>query len=61
MTIEELARLVKSMRDTQKAYFRERTPTKLRESKDAEWRIDATVKEILDPPQPGLFDGEGQG
>ncbi len=55
MTTEELARLAKQVRDAQKRYFRTRTPSDLRESKDHERRLDAAITAVLDPPTPDLF------
>lgn len=58
MTVVELARLALETREAQRRYFRERTPEALERSKALEKRLDAAVKEILDPPPPGLFDRE---
>ncbi len=51
MTIEELAREVKAMRQKQQEYFRTRDTTTLKECKDRERRVDAAVKEVLQPDQ----------
>lgn len=56
MTAHELALLAKMMRDAQKRYFRDRKPSDLNESKDAERRLDMAIAEILDPPTTGLFE-----
>ena len=57
MTLDELARLVRQMRDAQRAYFRERSPQALSVSKELERRIDRAVANILDT-QPRLFEQE---
>ena len=46
MTIEELAKIVKEMRDAQKLYFR--THAGLEYCKRLERRVDETVQEIHD-------------
>jgi hypothetical protein len=58
MTLQQLARLAREMREAQRIYFRSRTPEALERSKSLERRLDVAVKEILDPPPPGLFDRE---
>ncbi len=60
MTLEELAKLGRSMRDAQRKYFRDRSPQNLNVSKDWERRLDAAVAEVLDDNGPGLFDEEQQ-
>lgn len=56
MTREELARLVASMRAKQSEYFRDRNPSLLNVCRDLERRVDRAIDEILNPPQPGLFE-----
>lgn len=59
MDITTLARMVKNVRDLQRAYFKGRSSTVLQESKAAERKLDEAVDAILNPkaaPQPGLFD-----
>lgn len=56
MDLESFARLVRDMRQKQKAYFAGRSQTVLQESKDLERRVDTAVKVVLEPPVPGLFD-----
>lgn len=58
MTTNDLAYLVKRMRDAQKNYFRTRAPEVLGESKKLEREVDAAVKGVLEPPAPTLFDDE---
>ena len=58
MDAKELARQVLHVLDMQKCYFRERSQTLLNECRDLERRLRATCKEILNPPQPGLFERE---
>lgn len=55
MTLQELAKLAKSMRDAQKKYFRDRSPQNLNVSKDWERRLDTAVAEVLDEKGPSLF------
>lgn len=56
MTIKDFALLVKNMRRLQKAYFASRKQSLLQESKDAERRVDAAIKEIEeDAKGPDLF------
>jgi hypothetical protein len=59
VTVEELARLVKRMREAQARYFRTRDTAALAESKDLERRIDEAVRGVLSPEPPGLFGKEG--
>lgn len=54
MTLDELAKLVKEMREKQREYFRTRNASILRESKDLERRVDRAVEEISDK-QERLF------
>lgn len=54
MTLEELAKLVRAMRQAQTRYFLGRDPADLRASKDAEYRVDQAVADVLAPP--GLFE-----
>ncbi len=56
MTIEELARIVRSMRNAQSVYFRHKGAQDLNNARDWERRVDLAVKEILSPPAPRLFD-----
>jgi len=58
MTLTELARLVKTMRDVQDRYFRTRQPSLLHVARDMERRVDAAVKNVLHPPTPDLFEEE---
>lgn len=55
MTVIELARLAKDVRDKQKAYFKARDNTKLQASKRAERELDNALADILDPQ---LFGGD---
>lgn len=52
MSILGLARLVKEMREAQRAYFKSPQRETLVRSKGLEARVDAAVKEVL---EPGLF------
>ena len=47
----ELATLVKQMRESQKAYFRERSPQWLSTAKELERRVDKMLADILDDQQ----------
>ena len=51
MTLEDLAKLVKRMRDFQRSYFSYRDPQDLRSSKEHEKLVDQALKNILDPPK----------
>lgn len=63
MTITEIAELVKTMREAQKAYFKtdyqsayKEKQEWLKKSKALEKQVDEAVKELLDPSQQkGLF------
>ncbi len=57
MKLDELALLVRQMRDAQRTYFRERSPQALSTSKELERRIDRVVADVLDK-QPKLFSQE---
>lgn len=46
--LDELATLVRQMRDAQKTYFRERSPQALNYSKELERRVDKAVSDVLD-------------
>lgn len=48
MKVEQLAELVRQMRDAQRNYFSERSPQWLSTAKELERRVDAAVKEVLD-------------
>lgn len=54
MNTDEFIDLVRRMRARQKAYFKTRDATVLRESKDLEARTDQAIEEMTRPP--GLFD-----
>lgn len=54
MTLTELAKLAKGMREAQRRYFRDRSPQNLNYSKDWERKLDAAIEEVLH--QPGLYD-----
>jgi hypothetical protein len=56
MTTIELARVLKDMRDTQKAYFRERTGDLLDASRRKEREVDKLIKEIIED-RPGMLAG----
>lgn len=58
MTIEEFARDVAAMRRYQKKYFASRHSADLNIARDWERRVDADLKQILEPPALGLFDQE---
>lgn len=47
VTIENLAELVRLMRDTQKAYFKTRDTNALNESKALERQVDAAIARVL--------------
>lgn len=59
MTTIELARMVRSMRVQQKAYFRTRSEADLQRSKELEKELDAVVQSILDD-RPSLLPGMDQ-
>lgn len=61
MTVEELARLVQSMRDAQRQYFRKRQSDALAESIRLEQELDAAVRAILQPSLPIPHDGDHTG
>ncbi len=52
MTLEELAKLVQTMRSHQRNYFRTKSGAALDAAKAAEQALDTAVREIL---EPGLF------
>ena len=54
MTLEQLAELVKRVRDAQRAYFKTRGQAELVTSKELERRLDKEVDKIL-AAQRGLF------
>lgn len=54
---EAFVTLVRRMRMTQKAYFKRRDATVLRESKDLERRCDAALIELAGGKAPTLFSG----
>jgi hypothetical protein len=56
MTTIELARVIVDMRNTQRAYFRERTPALLDESRRKEREVDKLLKEIVED-RPGMLAG----
>jgi arsenate reductase-like glutaredoxin family protein len=58
MTLDELAALVRQMRQAQNEYFRERSPQYLNLSKELERRVDRAVADILDK-QGTLFGKDG--
>jgi hypothetical protein len=47
MDIKEFAQFVKNMRDAQKAYFRDRKPSDLQNSKMYEKAVDQSIDTIL--------------
>jgi hypothetical protein len=51
---EEFVRLVATMREAQRRYFRTRSPTDLEYSRGLERKVDAAIREIVDGPS--LFD-----
>jgi hypothetical protein len=56
MNSNQLASLVKEMRDAQKKYFKERTQSALTASKDLEKKVDQEVEKILNREvQTNLF------
>lgn len=59
MTLIELARKVREMRDAQKTYFRDRTPATLGPAKEQERQVDALCKEILEG-HPAMLPGFGE-
>ena len=61
--VEELAELVKKMREWQKRFFGgDRSAEVVRVAKDWERKVDAAVKAVLHPPAPTLFDAaDGEG
>ena len=54
MKLDELAELVRQMRDAQSNYFRERSPQWLSTARELERRVDRAVVDILDS-QKKLF------
>lgn len=56
ITVEELARQVLKLLALQQEYFHTRSTTKLNECRDAERRMEKVCRDIINPPQPGLFD-----
>jgi hypothetical protein len=59
MTTKELARRVVFVLDLQKRYFRDRKPSTLAESKDAERRLrQACLEELSDEKQGDMFGSE---
>jgi hypothetical protein len=56
MDLKALADLVRRMREAQRRYFAGRSTGDLEASKALERQVDAACREVLDPPQPGLFD-----
>ena len=56
ITIEDLARKVKEMRQAQRNYFKTRALKYLDRSKEMEREVDGITEEILNP-QISLFDG----
>lgn len=56
MTLQELAKQIKAMRDAQRKYFRDRSPQNLNASKDLERRLDQDVADVLDEKGPSLYD-----
>lgn len=58
MTEPEFYDLVKRMRETQKDYFRSRSPDVLQQSKALEREVDDAVEAYYAPP--GLFDAGGE-
>ena len=56
MTLEELARLGKQMRDSQERFFRSKNPLALKESQSYERHFDRVVHDVLHPPAPTFQD-----
>ncbi len=56
MDVETLARLVRDMRRHQRDYHRTPNREGLNACQDYERRVDAAVKEVLEPKGPDLFD-----
>ena len=48
MKVDELAELVRQMRDAQKKYFKEREPLALSMARELERRVDKAVTDTLD-------------
>lgn len=62
--IVRLARLVRSMRDAQSRYFRDRSTANMRASVDLEKRVDKAVGYVLrkdQPKFPNMIGGERTG
>lgn len=59
MTIQQLAELVKRMRDHQSAYFQSRDKRDLHRAKDLEHQVDAAVIRVLDT-RARLFGESGE-
>jgi hypothetical protein len=54
----DFARMVKRMRDCQRAFEGGATPTKRSEMRDSERRVDEALKAVFNTPGVGLFDRE---
>lgn len=48
MKIDDLAKLVREMREAQRSYFTERSPQWLSKAKELERRVDRAVADVLD-------------
>ena len=59
MTVQELAVEVLHVLKLQRAYFRDRKPSQLSESKDAERRLEIKCREIINPPA-SMFGGTNE-
>ncbi len=59
MDPKDLAKLVRRMRQAQRDYFRDRTPSLLAASKALERELDDLIVALLDDEtKPALFDGQ---
>ncbi len=56
MTAIDLANIVIRTLNKQQEYFRTKSSQLLNESKDLERHLRKAALEVLNPPQPGLFD-----
>lgn len=56
--LREFAKLVASMRDAQRDYFRTKSAAALDRAKRMEKAVDRRLKEIFDEQQPWLFGDE---
>lgn len=58
MTLTDLAREVLHLLRLQEEHERTKNRTRLAEVRDAERRLRKKVEEIVNPPQPSMFEGQ---